>query len=129
MTATVDDLRARCPHCHKDVPVRRQGAAWRMVAHKRVVPSWRGSHDEACPVRDVDAVPLIAAWIAAMASDARHAIGRAKEERASARMATARAKACDEIASEKRQRIAKALRVAPAEAVAVLRAEAEKGAA
>lgn len=123
---TVDDLRAVCPTCHASVRVRRQGAAWRMVAHKRAVSSWGGSRDEACPVRDVDAVPLIAKWIMRMGQDARYDLDRAERSRATAAEATARAEAADEAASEKHRRIAEALRVAPAEAVAVLQAEAAK---
>ena len=86
---TVDDLRAVCPKCHASVRVRRQGAAWRMVAHKRAVSSWGGSRDEACPVRDVDAVPLIAAWIMRMGQDARYDLDRAEKSRATAAEAIA----------------------------------------
>lgn len=124
---TVDDLRAACPKCHASVRVRRQGVAWRMVAHKRAVSSWGGSRDEACPVRDVDAVPLIATWITLMARDARHELERAEKARAEAAKATERAESCDEAASQTHRRIAAALRAAPVEAVALLQAEAAKG--
>ena len=124
---TVDGLRALCPECHKAVRVRRQGAAWRMVAHKHRTSSWGGSRDVACPVRDADAVPRIAAWIASMGRDARYSADRATEARAEAAKATERAESCDEAATATHRRIAEALRLAPAEAVALLQAESAKG--
>ena len=126
--ATVDHLRALCPECHKAVRVRRQGAAWRMVAHKRTVSTWSGSRDAACPVRDVDAVPRIAVWIASMGREAKYSSARAAEARAEAAKATERAESCDEAATATHRRIAEALRLAPVEAVALLQAEA-RGAA
>lgn len=116
---TIDGLRALCPGCHKAVRVRCQGAAWRMVAHKHRTSSWSGSRDVACPVRDVDAVPRIAAWIASMGRDAKHSADRATEARAEAAKATDRASAAH-------RRIAEALRVAPPEAVALLQADAAR---
>jgi len=126
---TVDDLRALCPGCHKVVRVRRQGAAWRMVAHKHRTSSWSGSRDVACPVRDVDALPRIAAWIASMGREAKYSAARAAEARAEAAKATERAESCDEAASTTHRRIAEALRVAPVEAVALLQADAAQAVA
>ena len=123
---TIDGLRALCPGCHKAVRVRCQGAAWRMVAHKRTVSTWSGSRDAACPVRDADAVPRIAAWIASMGRDAKHSADRATEARAEAAKATERAESCDEAATATHRRIAEALRVAPPEAVALLQADAAR---
>lgn len=121
---TVDGLRALCPECHKAVRVRRQGAAWRMVAHKHRTSSWSGSRDVACPVRDVDAAPRIAAWIASMGRDASHESACASTAREEAAKATARAESCDEAAAAMHRRIAEALRLAPVEAVALLQADA-----
>lgn len=60
---TLADLRAACPSCYRPVAVRRQGATWRMVAHKREgTVGWRRC-TVACDVRGVDALPFIRAWL------------------------------------------------------------------
>lgn len=61
--ATIDDLRARCPNCYREVHVKRTARGlWRMVLHD----DGRGGvyrKSDSCPVRDVDAKPLVQAWV------------------------------------------------------------------
>ena len=59
---TPEQLRALCPTCHRGVRVKLRASTWRMTAHDRTVSKWNSSRSVACPVRDVDAGPLIAAW-------------------------------------------------------------------
>lgn len=66
---SADDLRARCLTCLGTVAVHRRGAVWRMAAHKRTVAARWAAYEVACPVRGVDALPAIRAWLDHEAND------------------------------------------------------------
>jgi len=92
---TIADLWARCPTCYRDKEVRLQGKTWRIVAHSQSERSrWGSARTVACPVRGVDAGPLIEAWIATIAT--------AHEKEAA--MFRSRADAQDEHAAKERAR-------------------------
>jgi hypothetical protein len=94
---TAADLRAPCPKCRTAVAVALRGKTWRMVAHKRRESHWNSSYDVACPVRNVDAAPLIAAWIATIEADAQRFAREAHDLRV-------KAAECDDLAAAKRDR-------------------------
>lgn len=77
------ELRALCPTCSRPVRVRREGKALRMKAHEHHVNGYRGDRLEACPVRGIDAAPLVRAWLARE----RDTAGRRVAEAATARTA------------------------------------------
>lgn len=81
VVSDVNELRARCPSCRKNIEVRRKGKAWRMIAHGRYVSSYGGSRFVPCPVRDVNALPCIERWLALEEED----YGRAEKEHAKVR--------------------------------------------
>ena len=113
MTAALSDLRALCPTCQRAVEVRRQGAAWRVVAHTRRAARWNGRGvDVRCRVQGVDALPLIRAWLRDREDDARNLDARAKQHAEDARREAAEA--------DRKARAASALRLETAALTALL---------
>ena len=76
-------LRARCPSCGSTEDVRRQGKTWRLFAHKRTQSRWPYAKST-CPVKDIDALPLIVAWIAENEGYAQRGIDAAQAARVKA---------------------------------------------
>ena len=114
------ELHAVCQRCRAVVSVRRVGATWRMIAHKRWAGESWNHYETACPVKTVDAATGIAAWIRDMGDSANSKKAAATDSRDEAAAMIARADAADEAARELHVRIGRVMAEATPDVLALV---------